>query len=480
MQKLVPLPEFMPDQSLNSSVLLQAENVIPAVDGYRAVGAIATVSDALPDVFMGGASAVASDGTAFMLVGTATTLEKGDNGGGWTSLLTGLSVTERWKFSTFKDSANDDYVIAVNGTGDSYAVDLAAGTAAVIAAMPGATDVCVVGDHVVIARPDGDIARVAWSAFADHTGWTLAVDQAGDQPMRTGGPVMGVVGGEYGIILQRNRIVRMTRTGDSLAPFQFDEISNNFGCADGATIAVSGRTIYFYSDRGFVALDDGQQLRRIGAEKVDRTFGDAISREDLNTIYTAVDPENSLVWWLIPGLPGQAWVYNFDLDRWATVKANALGLFPGFTTSVGLDDLDGLGYTDLDAMTISLDDSFWTGGSPRLYAVSVDQKVGNFTGSKMAVTLQLGNVQLAPGRKARVRKVRPVWDGTDGMTATVNAKQRLGDGDAVTSSSTLRASGAIPIRVAGKYLSATMEVEAGQTWGYIQALEFEFDAGGER
>ena len=289
----IPLPEYKPDQSQNSGVLLKAQNVFPAMDGYRSVGAIETLSDALAAPFQGGASAIANNGNAYLLAGTESELFRLNADFSWTSLLDSLTAPKRWRFAQFKE-----YTVAVNG-GDTLQVDLGTSTASVIADAPTGTSVAVVGDFVVIGQADGNINRVQWSAFDDHTGWTPAVNQSGFQPMNTGGSVMGTCGGEYGIILQRERLVRMTRTGDSDAPFQFDEVSSNFGCAAGATIAQAGRSIFFRSDRGFMALDDGQALRPIGSEKVDRTFDRLVSRDQLENIYTAVDPQNKLVMWLV-------------------------------------------------------------------------------------------------------------------------------------------------------------------------------------
>lgn len=483
MEATLPLPDFRPDQSDNSGFLTVCKNVVPSPDGYRAVGSISTISDALAANFLGGAASMASDGAAFLFAGTATNLYKITSAGAWTSILSGLTVTGRWKFATFKDLSENDVTIAVNGTTTSYAVDLSLGTAASIAAMPGATDVEVIGDFVVIARPDGDLSKVAWSAFGDHTAWTLAVNQSGEQAMRTGGPVQAIAGGEYGIILQRNRIVRMTPTGDNLAPFQFDEISANFGCASGNTVAQAGRTIFFLSDRGFMALDDGQDLRPIGTEKVDRAFTASISSDDFDMMYAAIDPQNKLVFWLIPGNPGTLWVYNFELDKWSNIEVSAVGLFPGFTTSFTTDNLAGLGYTftdDAGLTDLSVDDPRWMGGSPKLYAVTNTNRIGNFAGDNLAATLTFGNVQLSAGRTARLRAIRPFWDGTSGITASITAKDRLGDTGTATAAGALRTSGIMPVRTRGRHLSGTVSITAATDWNYIQAIDFEFEQGGKR
>lgn len=466
------LPDYKPDQSNNSGVLLTARNVYPALDGYRPVHAVSTISDALSGTFLGGASAIAADGTGYMIVGTATNIYK-YNAGAWTSLLGSLTIDGRWRFAQF-----GDFSVAVTG-GTTYAVNLTAGTAASVAAAPSGTSIAVVGDHVVIGQPDGDVNAVKWCAFRDHTAWTDGVDQAGSQPMQTGGLVQAVAGGEYGIILQRERIVRMTRTGDSTAPFQFDEISSNFGCANGATVTQAGRTIFFLSDRGFMALEDGQELRPVGSEKVDRSFEDAVSRDDLANIYTAVDPQNKLVMWGVPGTPGTMWIYNFELDRWSTAELSFKGLFPGFTTSLGLEEVSAL-YPNIDTMPYTLDDPRWSGGNPKLYLVDADNKVGTLAGDTLAVQLDMGFAQFTPGYRARVRSVRPVTDATSGMTLVLDAKARLGDAVSLTTESTLRASGIMPIRASGRYISTSLRFAAGTDWDYIQGIEIDAEQGGER
>lgn len=474
MQKRIPLPEYRPDQSINSGYLLTCENVYPALDGYRPVHDVEAITDALAADFLGGYSAIAADGDAYLLAGTASNLYSLQSDGSWSSLVGSLSVTGRWKFAQFSD-----YVIAVNGD-VTREVDLGAGTASALAGAPTATDICIVGDYVVVAQPNSDINKVRWSAFADHTGWVNGTNQAGEQPMRTGGAVQGVAGGEYGVILQRERIVRMTRTGDADAPFQFDEITVNYGCASGATIAQAGRLIFFYSDRGFMALADGQELKNIGSEKVDRTFAEAIQRDQLGQIYTAIDPQNKIVAWGIPGTPGQLWIYNFELEKWSTASLNFNGLFPGFTTSYSMEDLPGLGYTNLDTMTISLDDPRWSGGNPKLYFIDEADMAGTLTGDELAADFELGYVEVTPGRLTRPRSIRPVTDATSGITAKVNAKARIGDSDDIVTTTTLRSSGVMPTRNKGRYHKIRITVDAGTTWTLFQALDLEYEMGGVR
>lgn len=472
----IALPDYKPDQSNNSGVLLTAKNVFAALDGYRSVGDVEVLSDALAADFQGGASAIASDGDGYLIAGTGGGLYSLSSvAGSWTTLLSGLTINGRWKFAQF-----GDYSIAVNGS-TTYEVDLDAGTASALTGAPTFTDIAVIGsDYLVGIQPNSDISKVRWSGFADHTKWTLGTDQAGEQVMRTGGECMAIVGGEYGIILQRERITRMTRTGDPTAPFQFDEISVNFGCAAAGTVAQAGRLIFCRSDRGFIAIEDGLNIKRIGSEKVDRTFNKLVSRDSLENIYTAVDPENNLVMWLVPGNPGTMWTYNFELDKWTVIELNAKGLFPGFTTSLSLDDFPAAGLTNLDTLTISLDDPRWSGGNPRLYIVNTSNKVGTLTGDKLKATLKLGNSEFTPGLQTRVRGVRPVWEGTGGISLTLNGKARLGDAGTTKTASNYRSTGMMPVRVKGRHVSTTITINAGVDWDYIQGLEVEFEKGGRR
>ena len=472
MKSRVPLPPYLPDQSVNSGVLLRAENVFPAIDGYRPVPGFSSVSDPLDEPFRGGASAVASDGTGYLFAATESDVYR-LVAGEWTSLVTGLSISGRWRFAQF-----GDYLIAVNGSA-TREIDLLAGTDSALSGAPTGTSIAVVGDFVVIGQADGNILQVQWSAFNDHTGWTPGTDQSGFQPMLTGGEVMGLAGGEYGIILQRGRIVRMTRTGVAEDPFQFDEVTPNIGCSSKASVVQAGRTVYFLSDRGFMALEDGQVIKPIGNEKVDRTFAARVSRDDLERMHTAVDPENTLVMWGVPGTPGTIWVYNWVLDRWSVLTLSFAGVFSGFTSSLTLEQVSAI-YSDMEDMPYSLDDPRFAGGAPRLYLVNGDSELGTFAGDTLKATLQLGFNEFAGGRRARLRSIRPIGDAADGITMTVDARERLGDAENLTEATELRASGIVPVRASGRHVAATLEIEAGTVWGYLQALEYEFEVGGGR
>jgi hypothetical protein len=103
--------------------------------------------------------------------------------------------------------------------------------------------------------------------------------------------------------------------------------------------------VFFLSDRGFM-LTDGNDVKPIGAERIDRTFFAAYTRQDIDTfMYAAVDPLNNIVKWV---MPGKAWIYNWQTDEWSTETWNIRAAFTGFTAGLTLEDLDAP-YPDMDA-----------------------------------------------------------------------------------------------------------------------------------
>lgn len=472
MRKRYAWPAYLPDQLPRDNVLVEASNVLPTENGYRPVKAFAAISDALPDTFNGGGAFVSSSGTAYLIAGTVSTLDH-YTAGSWTSLLTGLTVADRWRFTQF-----GDYVVAVNG-GATQQIDLNSGVATAIAAAPTGNGVAVVGDFVVITQAGGNILQVQWSAFNDHTAWTPAVDQSGFQPMLTGGEVKGIAGGEYGVILQRFRLVRMSRTGDNTAPFEFDEITPNFGCASSGSIAQAGRTVFFLSDRGFMALDDGTQLRPIGNEKFDKSFRDTVSQSDYEKLWATVDPKRSLVMWGLPGVPGRIWVYNWVLDRATTIDMPFAGFFSGYESSMTLEEVAAI-YTNLDTMPYSLDDPRFQGGDPRVYFVDTGNAIGALSGDNLEANLTIGWGSPADPNVTRGRALWPISDATGGVSISIDTRQRMGDPQAITTKSAMQASGRVPLRCRGKYLKITLTHEAGSSWSYTQGFDLEFDQGGLR
>lgn len=460
--------EWTPDQPPHlTQGLVAARNVYASSNGYRPVKGLSEIADALDGIFRGGGSFVASDGTVRLIAGDGTDLYA-LTAGAWVSAIGSLTVNTFWQFAQFGDD-----IVCVNG-GAPIAYDLVAGTAANLSGSPPSADlVAIVSDFVVLGRVDGDVNAVAWCDQGDATDWSSG--QAGTQPRYQGGKIMGLAGGEYGLILQRFAITRMTYTGDPASPFQFDTISTNYGCAAEKSVVQAGDLVFCLSDRGFVQIQAGGILP-IGSEKVDRTFRDAYSTVDFENMWACVDPERTLVLW---AMPGRVFCYNWVQQKWTDWAVPVTALFPSFTENTTLEELDAI-YGNLDAIPYSLDDPRFSGGEPRLTVVAFDGTFNALAGDNLEAVFQLPSLELVQGRRAQMRTARPIGDVIDGITLTLAYGERLGDGYSENEYTELRANGDMPVRIAARYVQPSLTVTAGTTWSFMQGLEFELEAGGRQ
>ena len=470
MKRSFRLPAFLPDQTDNSGVLTGIKNAYPITDGYAPVGSFQPISEAFTGTFLGGGSFVSPAGVSYLLVGTDTQLLR-YTAGAWTELVGGLTISDRWNFQDF-----GEYVIAVNGAA-TYEVNLTAGTAQVLANAPAGKSIAEIGGYLAIGQGLNRILDVSTAVINTHTSWVPDVG-ATQQEMLKGGEVMGIAGGEYGVVLQRRRLVRMDRTGIATSPFDYNEITNNVGCASKGSIAQYGRSVMFLSDQGFISLESGQDYVPIGSEQVDRDFQSRVPTQSYEDLFAAIDPVRKLAIWCLPGRPGQLWVYNYEIRRWGYAELNIEGIFAAFTSSQTLEEVSAAN-PDLDAMTVSLDDPMFKGGSPQLYVVQ-DGRVGALSGPALEAMFEHGFAELMPGRAARVREIRPVTDAVFGQSFTDRVSLRQGDVGSLKTASSIRPSGVMPIRATGRYHRFTWNIAAGFNWNYAQAFEVEYSDGGDR
>jgi len=466
-QKVFAFPEWRPDLA-ETGTLTVAKNVRAIGNGYAPVRAFSGMTAALPSAFVGGGAFVASDSTTHLLSATASDLYK-YSGSAWNSLVA-VATTARWYFDQFGDN-----VIYANG-GQVGRYQMLAGTAAAIAGAPtNAVDIARVRDFAMCLTAD-DKAR--WSAFNDCTAWTIGTSQADEQPLLGGGKGVRIFGGEYGLILQKNAIKRVTYTGTPDIWFQFDEISSEIGCMAAGSACKVGRIVFFLSERGFMACD-GENVIPLGTEKFNDWFFRTYSRTDIASMWSAVDPQKNLVMWGMPGNPGRIIAYNYDLKRATMIELALTGLFTGFTSSVTVDALDALYPSGLDSIPLSLDDPTFNGGNPLLFVVDASNVVGAFGGTPMEATVQIDNIEPSAGRRSRVRSARPVSD-TISASLTLDARMRAGDAGNVIAAGSMRDNGKMPIRVNGRYLDAKLTIPAGSAWTYVQGVELEYEAGDGR
>jgi hypothetical protein len=463
------LGAWEPDKAANlTDTLILARNVYATANGYKPVKAPSQIAPALVGPFRGGASFVAQDTTARLIAGDDTSLYS-LSGGVWSSEIGSLTVSAFWQFAQFGNEA-----ICVYG-GAPVTYNLGTGAAANLTGSPPTADlVAVIDKFVVLGRTDGNILEVSWSGQGDATEWGGS-GFSGSQVLTSGGKIMGITSGEYGLILQRFGITRMTPTFNQDDPFQFDVISTNYGCAAEKSVVQSGDVAFCWSDRGFIQIQGGG-ITPIGAEKVDRTFRETYSLADMANMWACVDPERTLVLWV---MPNRVWCYNWTLQRWSDWEIPVIAAFASFSESMSLEEIEAL-YGDTDSTTLLTDDPIFQGGDPRLTLVGFDGAFSVLGGPNLEARFSLPFLEPALGRTARVRTATPITDAISGLELTLYYSQRLGDMPTGVIYTELRDNGDMPVRVAGRYIRPEIRHAAGSSWSFDQGIGLTFEAGGRR
>lgn len=462
----IPFGELTPDLRAG---LIEAVNVWPMADGYRPVRAFEGITPALSGI-LGGCAYVGSDGTAAVLGGTATDLYR-YSGGAWSSVLDTLTAAS-WRFDQFRD-----LVVGVNG-GAPVKFDLVGGTADELDGDPPVSDlVATVRNQVFLAGDPSDRSMLAISGFDDAEGWEAGTNQALFVPFANGGDIMGLCGGETGLILQKRSIRRATYNGDGVTWWQFDEIARDEGCMAKGSVAQAGQTVFYLSEQGFKACDRNTVVP-IGQEKIDRTFFETYSRSDIEKISAAIDPRSTTVVWAMPGNPGRLWCYNWSLGRWTTIDVGNTGVFSGFTANISLDAIDALYPGGIDDLPFSLDSAILAGGNPLFLVIRHDGVVGTLSGDNLAARLATMPTMLAQGRRMRIRRAMPLCDATQG-TVTLDARARAGDPPRPEISGAVRPNGSVPIRANGMAVGVRHAIPS-QVWTYCRGCELEGELEGVR
>ena len=363
------------------------------------------------------------------------------SGSDWTQIDTGFTTgTEGfWRFERF-----GNLVIATNYDNPVQKYDLSSDTsfAALAGSPPQAQHIAVVRNFVVLGHLNsGGANKVRWCANDDATEWTIGTDEAGEQTIPEGGPITGLMGGEFGLVFQENRITRMDYQGPPLN-FSFDEIEKNNGCIASGSVIRFGILTYYLSQNGFY-VTDGTKSVPIGNEKVDKYFFSKLDQELLYKITSTIDPINKVVIWSYAsnqgsGEPDWLIMYNWDTQRWSEIEVDHQVVFNTLSTGRTLESLD-TDYPDIDAMTISFDSRVFQGGTLLLAAINSSNALATFTGDVMEACLRTGIYELNEFEYTFISEVWPEIDGT------VSVKV----GSQTTHQSSLVQSGAINVNTYG-------------------------------
>jgi hypothetical protein len=383
--------------------------------------------------------------TTFTYSNTGTNIISGAD----TGTVTFAYVTptdQRWRFTQF-----GNVIVAANGGNriQGYNLDTSTTFQDLAADAPLARYVTVVRDFVVSGYQAVYPNRVQWSALGDESSWTTsATTQADFQDIPDGGSIVGVTGGEFGLVFLDRSIHRMSYIGSPLI-FQFDNISRNLGCYEANSIIQYGGTSFFLGDDGFYACD-GQNIIPIGNEKVNRFFFDNVDEGTLYLMSAAVDPTKKLIIWAYASnssaTPDKLLLYNYQTQKWTSGTTTVDRVASAATPAVTLEGMDV--YGNLDTILTTFDSRLWLGG--KLQFAGVDgTKIVTFTGANATAIIETGDIEM-PGATSAITMVKPIVD--DGSASVALLSRRLLTESTVFGSQTAAdAENRVSVRGVGRY-----------------------------
>jgi hypothetical protein len=405
--------EWLPDQPSITGALVKAENVYSRAIGYGGIPSVVDYTQAASEPLNNVVAGKNPDGSTTIFAGSQTNLYKLDSADMSLDDVSGSTYAtptdQRWRFTQFGNR-----VIAANGADklQGWLLGTSTAWADLSAVAPTSRFVTVVRDFVVTGHVSASLPfRVKWSALNDETSWTnSATTQSDFQEIPDGGAIVGVTGGEFGLILMDRSIYRMTYVGSPLV-FQFDNISRNLGCYEANSVIQYQGLTFFLADDGFYACD-GQNVVSIGGEKVDRFFFSDVDEEYLFNMSAAIDPIKNLVIWAYPhkgqgGNVSRLLIYNFQTKKWSSGVTDVDRIASSSSPSTTLEGLDVIS-SSIDALGTSFDSRIWLGGK-LLFAGVRGNKVVTFTGANSTATIQTGELSLE-NRKTAITMVQPIVD----------------------------------------------------------------------
>lgn len=471
---------WRPDSAkINTDAVIDVNNVLPAVRGFAPLPGVAPLSDALSEAFLGAGQTIAPDGDVFVAAGTATKLQVLNTSNGWDDATRSgdpyaTPLRGLWKFAQF-----GDLLLATNYVDEIQKYDMAAGGlfSDLGGSPPRARFLTVVQGHVVMGDLSDGVSvlwpnRVQWSATGNAEGHTIGTGNADNQDLFSGGPVLGLTGGEVGHVFQADRIHRMTFVPGSPLIFQFDEVAQR-GLVGPHTLVQVGQRIYFLSRDGFYEMNQSSQIRPIGSEKVDRFFrGDVKSGLEIE-IRAAADPVNHRVFWAYPSkdAPGDSidrvLIYDWALEEWAKASLEINGFTEFAGASYHLDNIDSFG--SLDNLPYSLDSPFWRGGGLLFGVFDSTDKLGVLDGANLPALVEtMDSSQMR--ERTFVSEAMPLTDSTQ-ATVAVGTRERYADSLHWSDDKAMEVNGYCPHHIEGRFMRARVKLPEGADWTSLEGVD---------
>jgi hypothetical protein len=475
---------WLPDVTdLKNPGLEVCTNVIPGPGGYQpAYGSSPMTADAGAPV-LSAKMFERADGTRVTVCATAGDLHVIIAGTVTNSGLA-LALTQYVNFVRFGDSV---YATVKDG-GTWRLADLDTDTTFAAAAwtIPSGKTMARINEFLFMGNlTDTDASnapyRIRWSPFNNPGGeWETDIGTQSDAiDMPTDfGPVIGIAGYTYGVILQRYGISRISYTG-ATAPFAKEVVDQQRGCASTASIVAVGDRTYFLSDDGFFFTDGGPS-QVISRGRIWQWFLANAGQFYLDKVIGAVDWPNRCVIWTVPDASGiiQGLLYfNWETEWWSYVAFPVDVVLTSGRDGLSLEDVSAL-YPSLDAMTLSLDDAAFLARG-RSLAVFVNGELRQLAGDTLECLLTTGEFQMAPRRKQFVRDVTPlVTNAEENIIVSLAGRDRQTDTFTSTGDVAMGPLGFCPMNFDSRYFRVTVKVPATALWRDAYGFQIDAEASG--
>lgn len=476
---MIPFPPFEPDKSrYDANSTDNVVNCLPVAGGWGPLPALVPTSDALPATCKGAFYVRNKNGEFIIFAGTASGLYRYNTATlDWdavsgSSAPYSVATEDRWSFCVY-----GGYLLACNINDPVQRFDIELGTTFedLPGSPPQAKYMCVAGDFLVLGYINDGTAypmQVRWSGVNDPTHWTVGLKGSDFQNMPDGDEVTGFLGGPRGAtVFQRNRIRQMVVTGDVDFAFSFDVVNPRRGVIAPLSCAIIGPNQFVYlSLDGFMMNAEGAA---IGAERVDKWFFDTIDKTLVYEIRAVPDPYNKVVWWQATKVDATKFLigYHWQLDRWCLAESNISEMFDMITPAISIDGMDTYFATIDDASAVAFDSRQFAGGVAAFAAFDTSNRLGFYTGTPQAATLDTAVIQHVPHGRSFVDETEVYTDAatyTLAISATAKYSDAASFGSAVSPHSR---TGLCHSRASGRLHQYRLAIPAGTTWTHVHGIE---------
>ena len=476
-----PFGDWLPDlPSWTEPHMREARNVLPKAAGFGPFASLLATTNTIAGRVIGAIATRDKDGGTRIYAGNATDLFEQTSAVAWTA-RSGATYTatdtNRWRFASYKDrmvatNFADPIQINTMSTGANFG-NLAGSP-------PQARFISAFGEFLVCANTSASAMQVRWSSISDPEVWTVGTNQADAVTFPDGGLIRGLGYADVLYVFQEQAIRRIVYVGPPTI-MNIDVIERGRGPVTANSLAQLGGIFFYLGEDGFY-LFNGQSSQPIGHGRVDDWFKSDHAPGALDRMSAAVDPITKIVAWLYAskasanGQPDTILLFNWASGRWAYARQSAHLIFSVLGKGATLEGLDAI-YASVDAMTISLDDPTWLGGSLSFAGFTTGNAMGLFTGSNLEAVLEPSDLYSA--QRMLVREALPASD-TTAATIAVGARERTGDAYSFKAAASQQASGRVPVRASGRQFRPRVVIPAGTSWTHALGVTLTGEPAGAR